>query len=783
MPKLNIKDLDQSKIKNIADLDPSKIKVIQDVDSVVPDEEPVDTSMGAPEAFSRHFGYSASLGASDPVTAGICALMPRSDVDTQLEKEGFKLPSRRDEYYAAKKGLVEGREKASCDQMLASTLGIIGGGVASPIPGAIVGKLGKVGQMAETVLPNMKGYKLIGRLKDARDAALAAKQMEKAEKLQTMLGHVSRIKAAKEGAKAGAAFGLFGGDAKLLEGDVKGTAKEAASGAALGAFVGGTVDSALTGLGYRYEKHPTIFKNLIVEPMKKGFQKLRLNEAATKERSEALITEQVKKVAQMQRQVGKEYDVIEKFAADQKITFDNKESITKLKQAIDKVEQPEAKARLQSALKVLKPYFDDIIVDVKEPRELVAMRKHISDRAAKAGTEGERLAILEEGKALEKAIKSGRENLGSEEYVVQGEEMLPGARSSTKAQVRKDMIEQDILDAEGKVVGSETGEIISPKATTDFVPTDLEHVIDPITGRPVASYKDAGKGQLHRFHGTPDAPVTPTTKINPEKMSLQQTKELEHELKRLQYPGEGKLSDLGTVTPVMGETLEQMGKERISGLGKMGPKAIETNTKYNAAKQARDMLGLKDTVREEDITAATHGIYDKVTTNNTAQYNEFARDLGDQLNKIDPALSKKVLGVLEQSRQDFFVNRDAMTGRTGLAPRSIGTISAAIREVANALGRAAGTVKDAGKSIFQVGAKVGKQALDHKSLSVIKAPAAKIDQMIQKLSGNPKAKEAMNALLKAKESPDQTRAAIMFGLYQQPWFREAIKEEEDGQNE
>jgi len=198
--------------------------------------EPTPEKIGAGEAALLGAAEGVSFGLSD-VLSGVAGAAgeylggdseQREELRKAQEETGIDLGARKpgleglmDAYYEAKGEAKEKRERAAEEHPVAY--------YGASLPASIAGT-GGVGLAA-------KGLSGLGKA-----GSLAAKVLPTAEKIKkgATLGQKALI-GAGEAAKAGAISGLGMGDAKLLEGEVAETAKEAALGAGLGAVTGAAI--------------------------------------------------------------------------------------------------------------------------------------------------------------------------------------------------------------------------------------------------------------------------------------------------------------------------------------------------------------------------------------------------------------------------------------------------------------------------------------------------------------------------------------------------------------
>jgi len=135
----------------------------------------VEDPMGALEAFGRQGIAAATLGASD-IVGGVGAAIGQGIADVTSDTREISKQALLDAYKEGKSREADSRDKAFEDQKVASGLGMLAGGLATPIPGAMLARTGKVGATVAKALPSTKGAATIAK---AGKVAKTAKELGK----------------------------------------------------------------------------------------------------------------------------------------------------------------------------------------------------------------------------------------------------------------------------------------------------------------------------------------------------------------------------------------------------------------------------------------------------------------------------------------------------------------------------------------------------------------------------------------------------------------------------
>lgn len=739
-------------------------------------EELAPGQMTKSEAAARQATSIYSLGLIDPLVgagaAGVTALEPgisEAELNEMYPpKEGeppFKIQDETpgEAYEAAKVQQKAMREKAWKDQMGASALGTVIGSFMTPIPGGVVGKMGKIGQAAEKILPSLKGYEKIKKARDLAKIAKDLKQYKRAAKLTGMARQAAAYKGGIEGAKAGVAFGLTQGDSKLLDGDISGALEDAINEGFAGA-VTGTVFTGVTD-----EIVDQIKNSPFIQRVWKSFTEGVKGKVRNPDVAAEIIRKEGEKVfnnfRKLRQNLGKDYDLVDEIAAKNNIAIDTSDDLNKIWDIASNIEDPTAKKKVKSVLDALRPYVKE---NPAESKAVKQVQKQILKKKLTTSEQIDEAAIKAEQKALKKALMSSDEYLGTNENLVDADEIIPGSRPSTMAVVREDT---------KQVINPKTGEIqerviTTPETFTEFKPGEIRKGIDPETGLEFAASKDYGSGKV--MAAISEAPGA--EKFDATSLKLKQAKELEDTLKGFTaLEGENKLP--GSVQSEIQSSLSSMKDKRIAATeGIEGLDVASLNKKYKALKGALGVLGEEGANTKQVQNKIKDKIFNNLAQSNDTKANDYIRELTEYVSEYDKDLAKEVAQKFTELRNLYLTNKGAgyTPAGAGWQMNLLGGVRELSQKLANLAGRAGGLPYRAIKGVATSAASKGA-SLANKSISIITSDKAQIQKLIDKLNqAGAGAQQFIAPLQKALSSSDRVKTSIMYGLYQQPAFRDTV---------
>lgn len=637
-----------------------------------------------------------------------------------------------DTYYEAKKGRESLKSKASDDQTAAYYSGLIGGGL---LGGGAAGIAGKAA---------------------AKGTSMGAKAASKV--LPQVGGSV-----VKEGIKAGAISGLTEGDSELLRGDIAGTATDVAGGAVLGGVVSKALPAVAKGIGKAVKGVGKMLPG--GEDVATAFKYGKLGKALDLETVDADTIELGRKVlseiqdAKGKIDIGKAKQELQKLGVTVNTEQEINEAILDLKKLSDvNLFGTSKAANVETGLKTVRG--DNIEADKMQE---ILEKQNLLKQYQNANKQKQAI-ISGEKKVFDQSLKSGDEieqimDLNRPFEAIQD---IPTDTSRGRIGGVQATFKNRGFDPE---TGEEVVDIYSKKITSDttpFQPTRPQVIKDPSSGRNVALTEDLGSGKVAAKIGD----VVPEGK-DLSNMSIEEIDDIiamiNLETGVAKQSGASSDPALQRLRRLAGD-LRNKSNDAISKTG-AGDDVIKARKAYSDVSEAEAILGINapQSMRKD--------------VNQQLMVKDLGKAFGIQggfSNRQDTKIAQELLGetlspeTLNQS--NFLQKVNTLVGRNegsdNITKASL--YSQFIGKVPNVAGRGVKAVQDAPKKLIaDMNKRVMKLAENSESMT----------KLAQSLQGAGKAgQEYSNALLKAAELPERSRNAVMYGLYQQPAFREMVKQ-------
>jgi len=707
------------------------------------------------EAAGRQAISAATLGASD-IVGGIGAAAGQILADPFIHGKEPTLESALAAYKEGKQREVESREKAMEDQPAASVAGMLAGGLATPVPGAILAKTGKLGATAAKVLPSAKGAeKIVKAGKLAKEAKVLGK-IDLYNKLKKAQLAKSLSMAAKEGAKAGAITGLTTGESSLLEGDVKGTIKDAVKGGTLGAAAAAGLVGGTHVTGSIIRSVPGVQD--AIDSFSLGLKGVSLEEDVVNKKISDAAKKYVSSLHARLNKLGKEKHKIMDLIDEQGITINVKSDLDEARKLVKSIDSQTERKRAQQFLDVLEDYLGD----GKATKNAIArLEKEIIKGKTKDPYTAAKTKL--EKDALKRSIESSDDIIESQTLAVRGKQVLPEGDDAIEAAVRQDTVAK---------IDPETGEevidtIIKAQPYSRPNPSKIQRSIDEATGREIVSAKDLTTGQVKTI--VTEVPSS----LDAEKLTTGQTKRLADMMKT--YSALAKKESLPKEVTDAATRASMAIKDKLSGAAKQIKQPLdEVNKKITNALDATDIMGMntkamleKDKLANiKNMAKYISGVSDKNPVSDKGQVMTYLR-------RVDPKFAKQMDLEIAELRKAHQLHKPADHVPESASFRSLmGTAGGIINKLTNAVGRAAVSPKQAVTTRLP-----GQKSLAGKTLDIVESSPEQIQRVITRLKegGEGVNQTFIAPLQKALKSPQRTKNAIMYGLMQQPAFREMLE--------
>ena len=710
------------------------------------------------EAYGRHAVDTTLMGLPDIPIAAVEALIGEGG-DLFKEGEEFKYQELLDRYYKSK-GEQRGRRSELMEkQPVASWAGIGTGALASPIPGSALAKGGKLAQGAAKLFPSMKGFDKIKKLRNAADISKTIGRTEKTKELTSLANKAEKAFALREGVKVGGVAGFASGDSKLLEGDIGGTAGDVATGSALGGGLGLGLTSGKHMLTAMNEKLP-ILKNMW-DSFIQGVKGKHVDDSYLNEQTVKFSKKFYNDIAEEFKKKGIQQDDIIKTLDDVGITINTAEDLKQARDIISKISRPDIKKKAQEILNII----DDYVGGGKKTEQI---KLKLAEEIDKSYIKNPMFVAKQKQakKALKNAIEQGKAPSQSGSGVVGADDVLPDTPpSGVKARVREDVF--PVRDKTGKIVPHSK---YSAEDVTPFEPTDIETTVGEKSGKQMHHYTDKGSGKTKVVVGdTPnylDAENLSAKEANELKQLLRQYTELESgasvppEVKQIAKEASVKISSkLDDASLKIGKDLKNVNRQLRELYKVKGWTGMEKAKEYD------------DAIRE--INKFALGDIDVNSLSKT-------QSIIESMKKVNPKLAVETAKELEKLRYlaeliDPKTNSHWITS-TQAVRVVVGSVQKVANNLANFVGRGVGEVGDLGKALVSPkGSTLAKVAADFTRSS--KDQLSKLASKVAS-SDNKAYQSFLKPLKEAIESPDRRRAAILYMLYNQPAFREMLRDSE-----
>jgi hypothetical protein len=618
------------------------------------------------------------------------------------------------------------------------------GGVATPIPGAAIAKMGKVGATVAKVLPSMKGV---------ADITKTGKLAQKAKKLDDfrrykILRDAQRAKsvalASREGLKFGAISSVAMGDASLLEGDVAGTIKEAVVGGTLGAAMG----AGITGVGQVVKgvilKVPGIQNAL--DSFSFGVKGITLDNDVTNQKIATAAGKFAKELNTKLMSLGSGKKAILQKIDEAGIKINTRDDLEKARRLVSSIDSKTEQADAAKFLNVLDDYLGDGVATKKamDRLEKDLIKSGLRDPAAEAQHKLQKQAIVN-------AVKASEVPEEVAEGIVEG---IPTIAPGVGAAFRK------------------TGEKIAAAPVVRPNPSKIQRTIDPGSGREVLSSQDLTSGQIKAI--VTDVPSS----LNAESLSTEQAARLQGLLKR--YSSIAKKDNLPAEVTEAATQASVAIKDKLSGAAKEIKQPLDAvNKKLTSLLNVSEHLKLRKMAKLETDKI---GNQQKLATfiSGTSDNNPLSDKsvIMKQLRKVDPELANSINTEIMELRRLHQLSQPMEHVPESASFRAlVGTASSLVNKVSNAIGVVAGAPVRGAKAVAKSVSKApSKVSMADKSLDIIEASPETINSVVSQIQSGESAanKIFLEPLKKAANASERSRQAILFGLYQQPAFREMV---------
>ena len=595
------------------------------------------------------------------------------------------------------------------------------------------------------------------------------------------------IEGVKTGAKVGAVTGAVGGEAKLGEGEVEKLVEDIGYGTVGGGLIGAGLPVAGTGIKKGYEGVKSLAKMLPgTESIQHGFNygvigKV-LNEKQVKEDIESISEIIYKGLEDYRKKYNLDKKALQTLAEEAGLSISAGETVeNSLKRILEKEAigtNYESNVQFMDAIKKL---YQDVPLHKKLEEDIA---KKVVKKRIEEMSKQEVADIANQKAALKQAIKSEDQPFSTDENTTgMGAFFDEEATSPIAMRERTDIVEVPDIGHMGKPKLDKTGkEILVNKKkiniqdVTPYLPSEVVKGVDKETGLPYVYSKDEGTGKVISSIGKE---VDTSRKIaNLNKMTLNEAQQL--------------LSEVNNYTGADGTTPKIDNAEVVKEARKL---ASELNAKINETiDKTGELSGLKGKASSLLSGMERAGVSDRTSAKNIV-------DLRDRVDKLRNLITNQG-DKAEIDRDRFF----QYLGEAGF--EKAGKLEAKVQELnklkelvaeqkgggsttsprgllGSARSIAGRTANIAGLGINKVTGL--KSAIEEKASDKLTKMSKGLDKFISlsepeigdiaarlKSQGGAAAQFA-GPLMKAAASSKQSKTAIMVGLYQQPAFREVVR--------
>lgn len=578
---------------------------------------------------------------------------------------------------------------------------------------------------------------------------------------------------AAQGALAGTIAGAGASDAEtvkdLTADTLQGTATGAIGSAALGLGAQGVAKSVGKGVDFLTD-FPSIQK--AIAATKTGFEKGKKLTGSAEDLFKQEMTDFAKdlsgKIVGRAKAIGK---AGEKFIKESDGTISLKSAKKELDSIRFRLNDPNTKL-VPEEVKAFRD-MENLLANYVEGKQVTKLMPDM-DKIAKA--QAKSIKAIEDLKAKRDAFIMKREAEGMTPSEAKLEQKVARIKAKSNKPDDLEISEPDLFVDErtGKQVLkteiTKPGKTIDsdPKVTKileDVITPDMSEVQIDVTpsGRKVAYYQDLTTG-------------VQTSKLLPEELNNTPLKVITQ-----------RLGGSDTITPAdavklrqklrsMGNTdaatidATKTGQRIVSDISKqmdtVVPQARKADKTYAAYKQAQEIAGINPD--DSDIVKANKiiGLIESAVTSNSTKarnnLNEFTKTIG----KNDPKLFKEMMPKLKQISEELGIID--LTSAEGFSV--LGQAGGKLASLGNIAGRGARTITGVagdlgGRSVINIGNKVKQLAGEN------------LNQRIQSLrqTATPETEALANILESYGNKSDRAKSAIMFGLMQNPKYRNLLE--------
>lgn len=653
-----------------------------------------------------------------------------------------------EEYYKGKAGVKQLSEQAMEDQPAANLAGNIAGGLVS---GPAIGG-------AKSIASAQK----IKKLKTVADRAKLLGKLQTSKKLgKAALGEAFKT-TSREGAKAGALAGLNFGDARLLEGEVGETLEQTAQGAGLGVAIGGGLTVAGTAMSGIIKKIPGISD--AVESFKLGFGGKSIETPEVRDEITKTSRKYIRDFNARLKTLGLKKQEMDEIIEGLGITINTKDDINEARKIINSIDSKSIRKKADGLMDVLEDYMGESKEYKKAADKLRKdmAKKSLREPIAEARAKQEAKSMKRTIEKLQKPTETKESLLGSKDLELDMAD-------------REALVRQDTIQVPQEFGPPKAANVRQATDVTPFKPSPIEET--EALGLKVQKYKDLSSGKVQAELTSPES----LSRINPEELSIDQAKDLLDELNQ-------QFTALGN----SGEAIPQKVERSATALAKKlrakvnaaykeagdatGTDISDINKKFNRYLEAKDIsTGGKRSItgldKDRELQQMAKFIEGQSDTDVVQNLDLFLK----RVKQADPEMFNTYGKEIAELRRMADLASGSEAIQSGSKVGAIfGGLSGFANRVSNFIGRVASgpsrTVKSLSTGSKNVMAKVG-------SKFVQSSPEA-VQGYIQKASTARNGSRFINQLQKAADSNDAKRRAILFGLYTNPSFREAMLNDE-----
>ena len=711
----------------------------------------------AREAFVKQAAPAATFGLSD-VVAGAAGAAGQAVGELQAGRVP-ELEQLKETYYEAKAGEQARREELMGEYPAASIAGLAAGAITGP--SAIgtglrgVAKVApRVAKVAGRVLPSTEGLRKTKRLEQLADIAKSQNkiklfnQLKKAQKVQALKT------ATVEGAKAGTLYGTATGPARLLEGDIEGTVKEAVKGAGIGGALGGGMTAGGMMAGGLIKRIPGV-KNAM-DSFVYGTRGYDIED----EQVASSIVDAAKKWNKNFQDKLDDLGISQREALgmldDAGITINTRDDILAAKTAIENIKSPTYRQKANEFLNILDDYLE---TGAESRKALTRIQDKLRKRLIKtpldeAKAKGER-------KALKSAIEK-KETPITKFQEVDAEDVITPETPGIKATTREVATPTGQIDAQGNPI-YKTKTIA--ETFTEPTPTQIETIVDPTTGKEIFKYKDLGTGKVEMAIG--GKPITvDTTQLSPsDAKNLQKLVNRYSKLAGSEAMPEEATAAATKLAKNIGKKIEKVAeKTQLKSINTKISKLLENKEFMKTVPKVAGSRRLLTDLEEQSMAEFIAGTSDnKILAN---------KDLVlKRIRSVDPELAREFNKELNTLRELYKLSGSKVftPDSTNILRAMAGGVGTIANRVANAAGRVVKAVKDSPQMLAKQ-----HSGFIQSSPEYVKNLALKI-----KKTGETAYQKYIGPLMEAAASKPVTKNAILHGLFQKPEFREMIRSVEE----